>query len=121
MVMRFSIIALGALCCFFSGCGCSKEKAAVEVPSRMQDAAYTNRLGQLQGRQTALAAQMAVLQEKIGKLGAGAKAGGAPEYVDLTNRLAQCKLEAERIRKEALVAVRARIMKESDQKRNLKK
>ena len=26
MVMRLSIIALGAFCCLFSGCGCSKEK-----------------------------------------------------------------------------------------------
>lgn len=121
MVMRLSIIALGAFCCLFSGCGCSKEKKESDVPSRMQDASYTNQLQQLQGRQTALAKQMTVLQEKIGKLGAEAKAAGTPEYVDLTNRLAQCKSEAERIRKEALVAIRARIMKESDQKRNLKK
>lgn len=121
MVMRLSIIALGALCCLFSGCGCSKEKKPEAVPPRMQDAAYTNRLVELKGRQTALAAQMAALQEKMGKLGAEAKAGGAPEYVDLTNRLAQCKSEAERIRKETLATIRTRIMKESNQKRDLKK
>ena len=87
----------------------------------MQDAAYTNRLVRLQERQTAVAAQMAALQKKIGKLGTEAKTSGTPEYVDLTNRLAQCKAEAERIRKETLVAIRSRIMKESDQKGILKK
>ena len=87
----------------------------------MQDVAYTNRLVQLKERQTVLAAQMATLREKIGKMGAEAKTGGMPEYVDLTNRLAQCKAESERVRKETLVTIRTRIMKESDQKRNLKK
>ena len=117
MMRCLSIIALGALCCLFS-----KEKEAPgDIPSRMQDAAYTNRLVQLRGRQAALAAQVAALQEKIEKLGAEAKAAGAPEYVDLTNRLAQCRSEVEQVRTEAIVAIRTRIMKESDQQRNLKK
>jgi len=121
MLLRFSVIALGALCCLFSGCGCSKEKKPGEVQPRMQDAAYTNELVQLQRRETDIAVQAAALQAKIGKLGAEAKANGTSEYVDLTNRLARCRQEAERIRKEKLMAVRVRVMKESDQKRNLKK
>ena len=121
MAKRLSIIALGALFCLFSGCGCSKEKKAVAVQPRIQDAAYTNQLVQLQGRQTAVAMQMANLRKEIEKMDEKAKVGGTPEYVDLTNRLAQCKAEAEQIRKETLLTIRTRIMKESDQKRNLKK
>ena len=125
MLLRVAIIALGALCCLFSGCGgCSKEQkpsAAVDEgnPPRMQDTAYTNRLVQLRGRQKALVSQMAVLQAKV--QGLGAEAQTKPEYADLTNRLAQCGAELERVRKETLLAVRARLLKDSAKKGNLKK
>ena len=125
MLLRVAIIALGALCCLFSGCGgCSKEQkppAAVDEgnPPRMQDPAYTNRLVQLRGRQKSLVSQMAALQAKI--KGMGAEAQTKPEYADLTNRLAQCGAELERVRKETLLAVRTRLLKDSAKKDNLKK
>ena len=123
MLLRVAIIALGALCCLFSGCGgCSKEpKPVVDdgVPPRMKDPAYTNHLVQLQGRQKALVSQMAALQAKI--QGMGAEAQKKPEYADLTNRLAQCGAELERVRKETLLAVRTRLLKDSAKKDNLKK
>ena len=90
-----AIIALGALCCLFSGCGgWSKEQTppvAVDEdnPPRMQDPAYTNRLATLRGLQKTLVSQMAALQAKIQGLGAEAKT--KPEYADLANRLAQCE------------------------------
>ena len=122
MLLRVAIIALGALCCLFAGCdGCSKKPAAVDEgnPPRMQDPAYTNRLVQLRGRQKALVSQMAALQAKI--QGMGAEAQTKPEYADLTNRLAQCGAELERVRKETLLAVRTRLLKDSAKKDNLKK
>ena len=126
MLTRVAIIALGALCCLFSGCGgCSKEPKpsvpAVDdgVPPRMKDAAYTNRLVQLRERQKAIVSQMAALQTKIQGLGAAAQT--RPEYADLTNRLARCGAELERGRKETLLAVRTRLLKDSAKKDNLKK
>ena len=121
MVARIAIIALGAVCCIFSGCGCSKEKAGGGAYSRMQDAAYTNQLAQLKDRQVSVAAQASALRAKIEALGAEGKAGNTPEYADLTNQLAQCSREADRIRKEAQMTIRARLMKEAGPKRNLKK
>ena len=124
MLFRISIVALSALCCLVSGCGgCSKEpKPPVVddgVPPRMKDPAYTNQLVQLQGRQKKVAAQMAALRLKIEGLGAEAK--GKPEYADLTNRLAQCEAELERVRKETLLTVRTRLLKDASKKDNLKK
>lgn len=123
MLFRISIVALSALCCLVSGCGgCSKEpKPVVDdgVPPRMKDPAYTNQLVQLQGRQKKVVAQMAALKSKIEGLGAEAK--GKPEYADLTNRLAQCEAELERVRKETLLTVRTRLLKDASKKDNLKK
>ena len=123
MLFRIAIVALSALCCLVSGCGgCSKEpKPVVDdgVPPRMKDPAYTNQLVQLQRRQKTVAAQMTALQSKIERLGAEAKA--RPEYADLTNRLAQCEAELERVRKETLLTVRTRLLKDSEKKDNLKK
>ena len=124
MLLRVAIIALGALCCLFSGCGgCSKEPkppvADEGHPPRIQDSAYTNRLVQLRGRQKAIVSQMAALQAKI--QGLGAEAQTKPEYADLTNRLARCGAELERGRKETLLAVRTRLLKDSAKKDNLKK
>ena len=124
MLLRIAIVALGALCCLVSGCGgCSKEQKPPVVddgvPPRMKDPAYTNQLVQLQRRQRTVAAQMAALQLKIEGLGAEAKT--KPEYADLTNRLAQCEAELERVRKETLLTVRTRLQKDSAKKDNLKK
>ncbi len=125
MLLRVAIIALAAMCCLFSGCGgCSKEQKPPAVvdegtPPRMQDPAYTNRLVQLWGRQKAVVSQMAALQAKI--QGLGAEAQTKPEYADLTNRLARCGAELERVRKETLLAVRTRLLKDSAKKDNLKK
>ena len=124
MLFRIAIVALGALCCLVSGCGgCSKEQKPPVVddgvPPRMKDPAYTNQLVQLQRRQRTVAAQMAALQLKIEGLGAEAKT--KPEYADLTNRLAQCEAELERVRKETLLTVRTRLQKDSAKKDNLKK
>ena len=124
MLFRIAIIALGALCCLVSGCGgCSKEQKPPVVddgvPPRMKDPAYTNQLVQLQRRQKTVAAQMAALQLKIE--GRGAEAKTKPEYADLTNRLAQCEAELERVRKETLLTVRTRLQKDSAKKDNLKK
>ena len=121
MRLRVSLLALGAICCLFSGCGCSKEeKAGPGVLPRMQDAAYTNQLVQVQDRKKAVAAQIAALQAQIDRLGANAKKD-SPEYVDLTNQLAQCKLQSERLRKEALMTIRARVVKDAASKGNLNK
>ena len=123
MLFRIAIVALSALCCLVSGCGgCSKEPTPVVddgVPPRMKDPAYTNQLVQLQGRQKVVAAQMATLQSKIEGLGAEAK--DKPEYTDLTNRLAQCEAELERVRKETLLTVRTRLLKDASKRDNLKK
>ena len=122
MLLRVILIALGALCCLFAGCdGCSKKPAVVDdgIPPRMKDAAYTNQLVQLQRRQKTFAAQIAALQSKIEGLGEEAKK--KPEYAVLTNRLAQCEAELERVRKVTLLTVRARLLKDSEKKDNLKK
>ena len=126
MLTRVAIIALGALCCLFSGCGgCSKEPKPPATdegrPPRLEDSAYTNRLVQLRGRQKAIVSQMASLQAKIQRLGPGPEAQTKPEYADLTNRLARCEAELERVRKETLLAVRTRLLKDSEKKGNLKK
>jgi hypothetical protein len=119
MKLRFSIIALGALCCLFSGCGCSKEKKADDaVLPRMEDPAYTNQLVQLRGDKAAVANKLAALKKKIDDL--GKEAVGTAEYIGLTNQLAQCEKEADSLRKKTLNAVRERIMKESAQKGNQK-
>ena len=119
MRVRISIIALGALCCLFSGCGCSKEKGSAAVPSRMEDAVYTNQLVQLRNSRAAAAAEAVAIRAQIEKL--GPNAAQTPEYAALTNRLAQCTAASERIRKETLTTVRSRILKESAEKGNLKK
>ena len=120
MRLRLSIIALGALCCLFSGCGCSKEKPSEDgVPPRMKDAAYTNQLVQLRANQATVAAQVAALKDKLANL--GPEAVGTPEYIDLTNRLARSQGEADSLRKTTLNVIRTRILKESAQKGNLKK
>ena len=121
MAVRLAIIALGALCGLFSGCGCSKEKPteADGIPPRMKDATYTNRLATIHGKLRQIAAQSAAIRAEIEKL--GPEAGKAPEYVALTNRLAQSEAELVKARQEALGMVRARILKESGQKGNLKK
>ena len=117
MLIRIAIIALGALCCLFSGCGgCSKEQKLPVgeeegSPPRMQDPAYTNRLVQLRGLQKTIVSQAASLQAKI--QGLGAEAQTKPEYADLTNRLARCGAELERVRKETLLSVRTRLLKDS--------
>ena len=121
MLFRIAIIALGALCCLVSGCGGCSKKPVVDdgVPPRMKDPAYTNQLVQLQRRQRTVAAQMAALQAKIEGLGSEAKT--KPEYADLTNRLARCGAELERVRKETLLTVRSRLLKDSSKKDDLKK
>ena len=120
MLRLISIATLGALFCFLSGCGCSKEPSREDgVPPRMKDAAYTNQLVQLLGKQKMIASRMAAIQAKI--KGLGAEAQTKPEYADLTNRLAQCEAEQERVRKETLMAVRTRLLKDSSKKDNLKK
>lgn len=123
MALRLAILTLGALCCLFSGCGCSKERpAATEkdgIPPRMKDAAYTNRLVQLHDAQRQIAAQAAAIRAEIEKL--GPEAEKKPEYAALTNRLADCTAAFVKARQEALGTVRARILKESGQKGNLKK
>ena len=124
MLLRIAIVALGALCCLVSGCGgCSKEQKPPVVddgvPPRMKDPAYTNQLVQLQRRQKTVAAQMAALQAKIEGLGSEAKT--KPEYADLTNRLARCGAELERVRKETLLTVQTRLQADSSKKDDLKK
>lgn len=120
--MRLSIylLALSALCGFLSGCGCSKEPESVkELPPRMQDAAYTNKLVSLANNRNAIASKAARIRNRIAKLGEDAK--GSAEYVDLTNQLAQCEAENVSVRKEALTTIRARILKEKSAKKgNLK-
>ena len=119
MVYRIAIIAIGALCCLFSGCGCSKEKPADEMPVRMKDAVYTNQLAQLHAQRTSLAAVEAGIRAEIEKL--GANAAQKPGYADLTNRLAKCRADSERLRKETLMTVRARIQRDAAGKGDLKK
>ena len=126
MLMRVVLVALGALCCFFAGCGgCSKEpKPPVVndgVQPRMKDAAYTNQLAQLQEGRRAVAVKVAAIRAKLAKL--GPQAEKSPAYADLTNQLAQCEAESKRIRREAATTVRARVLQEagSVKKGNLKK
>ena len=119
MMARLSIIALGALCCLFSGCGCSKEKPADGMPVRMKDAVYTNQLSQLHAQRTSLAAVEAGIRAEIEKLGANAEQ--KPAYADLTNRLAKCRADSERLRKETMMTVRARIQRDAAAKGDLKK
>ena len=126
MLQRVAIIALGALCCLFSGCGgCSKEPKppAVDdgIPPRMKDAAYTNQLVQLQAGRRAVAVKVATIRAKLAKL--GPEAEKRPEYADLTNQLAQCEAASKRIRREAATTVRARVLQEAEsaKKGNLKK
>ena len=122
MVFRLTMVALGALCCLFAGCGCSKEKPSAAqdgIPPRMKDAAYTNQLVQLHDTQRQIAAQAAAIRAQIEKL--GPEAEKKPEYVTLTNRLAECVAALAKVRQDALGTIRARILKESGQKGNLKK
>ena len=123
MLLRVAIIALGALCCLFAGCdGCSKKPVVDDgIPPRMKDAAYTNQLAQLQEGRRAIAVQVAAIRAKLAKLGPDAE--NRPEYVDLTNKLAQCEAASKRIRKEAVTTVRARVLQEAGpaKKGNLKK
>lgn len=116
MVTRIAIIAFGAMCCIFSGCGCSKEKQADDgIPARMKDSVYTNRLAQFFESRNAVVTKMAALRVKIEDLEPDAK--GTPAYVDLTNQLAQCAAEADSIKKTTLNTIRSRVMKEAAVKR----
>ena len=124
MLLRVAIIALGALCCLFSGCGgCSKEQKPLVVddgiPPRMKDAAYTNQLVQLQEGRRAVAVKVAAIRAKLSKL--GPEAEKSPEYADLTNQLAQCEAESKRIRREAATTVRARVLQEAGPVKKKKK
>lgn len=115
MKIRISIIALGALCCLFSGCGCSKEKTDDEVVvPRMKDESYTNQIVQLHNSQKAVASRAAAIRGKIAALGDGPEK--KPEYVDLTNQLAQCEAEAKRIKLVTRETIRARILKDASAK-----
>ena len=122
MARHLSIVALGALCCLLSGCGCSREKGEEAVAtSRMEDAAYTNQLITLHGSRKAIAKRAEAIRAKLAAL--GANASNHPAYADLTNQLARCEAEAAKIRNDALVTVRARVLKEGGvpQKGDLKK
>jgi len=120
MKFGFPLIALAALCSLLSGCGCSREKKSVDGPAeRMEDAAYTNKLMNLRSEQASIASEIAAIKAKIAKL--GDDAARKPEYVDLTNRLAKCELEAKSMRNAARQAVRARILKDAAKKGDLKK
>ena len=113
MMCRIAIIALGALCCLLSGCGCSKDKGTEvpsNVPSRMEDAAYTNQLATLHDSRKAVAMKAEAIRAKIAKLGKDAR--NSPEYAELTNQLANCEAESARIRRDTLTTIRARILKE---------
>lgn len=116
-----AIAVFSAMCSLISGCGCSKEKPQSDgVPERMKDAAYTNALVTLHGEKKAVAGRIAAIKAKIAAL--GESAGKSAEYVDLTNQLARCEAEAAGIHKEALMTVRARILKEQSAKKgNLSK
>ena len=119
MTSRISIIALAVLATLLSGCGCSKEKKTVDAPrQRMEDAAYTNTLAKLRKDQSSAAAKIAVISEKIEKLGKDAVK--SPEYISLTNNLAKAKAESEMVRKTTQMAVRNRLMKDAAKKGNLK-
>lgn len=120
--MKFSlqILAVGALCCVLSGCGCSKEQVHTEkVPGRMRDVAYTNRLTQIRKGRVAVANRAASIHAKIAKLGKDAEK--SPEYVALTNELAKCEAQAAQMRNDAMTTIRARILKDAAKKGNLKK
>ena len=120
MIHSISIIALAALFSLLSGCGCSREKKSVDgMKERMQDAAYTNMLVQTRKAQVQVASQMAEINAAIERLGKDAV--NSPEYTDLTNRLAQCRKDAEMLSNTARTAIRDRIMKDSKAKGNLKK
>lgn len=89
------------------------------MPARMKDAAYTNQLVQLHAGRRAVAMRASAIRKKIAALGKGAES--KPEYAALTNELEKCKAESERIRKDAFTTVRARILKDSVKKGDLKK
>lgn len=115
-----SIAALCALAGFISGCGCSKErKPEDKIPARMKDAAYTNQLVQLHAGRRAVAMRVSAIRKKIEALGKGPEAKIA--YAALTNELEKCKAESERLRRDAFTTVRARILKDSVKKGDLKK
>ena len=120
MMRTVSIIALLALATLLSGCGCSREKKPVEESRvRMQDVAYTNKLSNLRSRQNKVASKAAAIRSELERLGKNAEKH--PSYADLTNRLAQCEVESEHIRKAAQAVIRNRIMKDQSAKGNLKK
>ena len=126
MAFRIAIVALCALGCLcFPGCGCSREKPKEEAvkgnPPRMQDAAYTNQLAQLAEGRRAVAVKVAAIRARLAKL--GPEAEKSPEYVELTNQLAQCEAESKQIRRDAITTVRARVLQEAGPatKGNLKK
>ena len=122
MRLPLAMIALGALCGLVSGCGCSKEAPPVDdgTPSRMKDAAYTNRLNELHDAQVAVASEAAAIKAAIAALGSNPES--RTEYADLTNRLSKCVDRAKTAKRQAFDTVRARILKESaENKANLKK
>ena len=116
MMRTVSIIALIALSALLSGCGCSREKKPVEgVEARMKDAEYTNRLAEIRSEQVKVASAAAAIRSEIEKLGGDAERHAS--YPDLTNRLAQCEADMERIRKTAQQTVRERILRDSPEKK----
>jgi hypothetical protein len=120
MIRAISIIALAALASLLSGCGCSREKKPVDgLKERMSDVAYTNTLAKMREGQASAASRIAAITAKIENQGKDAES--SPEYVALTNELAQCKAESEMIRKATRMAVRNRLMKDASKKGNLKK
>jgi hypothetical protein len=120
MKISLSVFALCAACLLISGCGCSKEKTAVDgVSERMKDPVYTNRLVQIRKGQLSAAGRVAQVRNEIAKLGKNPESN--PKYVALTNELAKCMAEFEHHRKEAMTTARARILKDATKKGNLKK
>ena len=120
MMRTISMIALAALASLLSGCGCSREKKPVDgVAARMKDAAYINRLAQIHADKVTVASRTAEIKAAIKRLGKDAVR--SPEYVDLTNRLAGCKAEAEMLNKAARMMVLDRLRSDSKSKGNLKK
>ena len=108
--MRFCIpmLAFCAAGLLVSGCGCSKEKTAADgVPARMKDTAYTNRLVQIRYGQLSAAGRVAHVRNEIVRLGKDAEKN--PKYTALTNELAKCMAEHEKLRRDAAATVRARV------------
>jgi outer membrane PBP1 activator LpoA protein len=122
MKFYLQLLAVGALCCVLSGCGCSKEQSHTEeekIPPRMRDVVYTNQLSQFHKGRVAVANRAAAIRAKIAEL--GKEAEKSPEYAVLTNELAKCEAQSKAIRQDAMTTIRARILKDAAKKGDLKK